>query len=99
MSEGDGSMALRLVTDHIKECAEERRETKNSIKDVRNLLIAFMGVLGTMLITFAGYTYVQAQTLQSQLADARAKQAEAVSQIPAETAKQVGATLSRKPGD
>ncbi len=72
----DGHMALRLITDHIAECTEQRRETKEAIKDVRDLLIRVVGGLIVLVVTFAGWQYVQNDQLhQAQMQTAVAASA------------------------
>lgn len=99
----EGAMALRLITDHLAECASERRDTKNAIKDVRNLLLGFIASVFAVVITFTGYTYVQAQTLAQQLAATRAQTASQISEIPGKTAQAVsdiaGPSIAPKQGN
>ncbi len=97
MSDGDGPLALRLVTDHIADCTQARKDTKDAICDVRNLLIRFIAGVVTVVVAFAGYTYVQDQNVEHQLVLAQAQQAAEVAQIPAKTAKAVSATIAPPP--
>ena len=98
--EHDGVLALRLITDHIQDCTRARNDTKDAIggtmdaiKDVRNLLVSFIAAVGGVVVIFAGYTYVQAQTVQAQLTQARIAQATATAEIPEKTAEAVRAKL------
>lgn len=89
----DGTTALRLITDHIIECKDERRETRALIGELKDLFIKFISGLIACIIVFGGYYFIQSQTLASQLTQARAQQAEAVSLIPSRTADAVAAKL------
>jgi hypothetical protein len=101
----DGTLALRLITDHIADCANARLETKGLIKEVRDLLLRFIaGVIGCVVI-FAGWQYVQNQNLiQAQAEAAMAAQA-AVHQTAAEASNEtvfkLGVTPPKasQPGD
>lgn len=86
-------MALRLITDHIADCAIARQNTAGAIKEVRNLLVSFIGAVFVTVVSFAGYSYMQSQALAKQLTEARISQAQAVSQIPDKTAAAVAAKL------
>lgn len=93
MNENDGTMALRLITDHMRECISERRETRTAIEKLSNLFVRFISGLIASVLVFGGYYFVQSQTLANQLATARATQTQAISQIPDETAAKVAAKL------
>lgn len=92
----DGTTALRLISDHIIECKDERRETRALIQELKDLFLKLISGMIACLIVFGGYYFVQSQTLAQQLTQTRAQQAEAVSQIPSRTADAVAAKLPSK---
>lgn len=61
---------------------------------MNKLTLGFMAAVLACLVTFTGYSYVNAQTLAAQLAMARDQQAQAVQQIPEKTAEAVQAKVA-----
>lgn len=94
------AVALQRIQDHIDGCAhnyaamtETFIEVKDAIKDTNKLLLSFISFVALTVVTFAGYTYVQQESLARQLADARAAQAAAVQQIPEKTVQKLTGSL------
>ena len=90
----DGSIALRLVTDHIQDCTTARISTANAIGEVKNLIMRMIWGLIAGAVAFGAFYFVQATTLANQLTLARAQQAAAISQIPDVTASKVAAKVA-----
>lgn len=88
----DGTTALALITGHIAECTQARIDTKEAIKDVRNLLITFIGAVMLVVVTFAGYTYVQQQSLEHQAQAAQAATLNAIAQSHNDTVRAINET-------
>ena len=61
---------------------------------MNKLTVAFMGAILSVLIVFAGYSYVNGQALTAQLAQARITQLQATQSIPDKTAAAVTAKLA-----
>lgn len=85
----NGTLALRLITDHIKDCTIARQNTADAIGDVKKLLVGFIAAVFTTVVVFAGYSYVQQQSLAHQLQQAQIQQAAAVAAIPDRTVRQL----------
>ena len=96
MDEPQAALAMQRIQDHIEACSRNYQamtdtfvDVKNAIKNTNQLLQGFIGFVVVTVVAFAGYTYVQDQALASQLAESRAKQAQAIQQIPDVTASKV----------
>lgn len=83
-------MALRLITDHVQDCTRARQNTASAIKDVRDILLRFIGGVIAVVVIFAGYTYAQQQSLAKQLEESHAQQAQQIEQIPDQTIERLG---------
>lgn len=88
--DGDaGVTALALVNAHMRDCVQARIDTKSAITEVRNLLIVFIGAVFVVVVAFAGYSYVEGQTVAKQLTDAKLAAVQAVHQTAAETVEKL----------
>lgn len=89
---------MQRIQDHIDACTHNYVEMgrtfeqiRDSIKDTNKLLMGFIAGVIAVVVTFAGYTYVQQQALGAQLAQYRQASTNAISQIPNETVRKLGA--------
>lgn len=97
--EPKAELALQRIQDHIDACAKNYgvmadtfTEVRDSIKSTNRILQAFIAFVVATVVTFAGYTYTQDQSLNVQMTDAKvaASIAAANSQkIPDETANKI----------
>lgn len=82
-------MALRLITDHIADCAQARKDTKAAINDVGHRLNWLIGVLIVGLMSFGGYTYNVVQQEAQDREKAMQQEIQAIRATPAATARAV----------
>jgi hypothetical protein len=74
---------LIQLQSHIESCANWSK-----------VHVAFMGAVLSVLLVFAGYTYVHEQQIAEQLTATQMQDAKTLAQIPARTAQAVSATTS-----
>ena len=96
MEEPLAALAMQKIQDHLETCSHNYdvmsqtfRELRDSIKDTNKLLIGFIGGVFAVVVTFAGYTYQQSQTLSTQLQKARIANTQAIAQVPELTAQKL----------
>ena len=95
------AMAMMKIEDHIDSCAQNYaamtgtfKEVRGAIRDTNRMLIAFIAAVFGTVVVFAGYSYVQDQSLHEQLVQARvsaATAATAAQEIPDKTVQKLQA--------
>ena len=100
------AQAMQRIQDHIDACSHNYvamrdmfDDLKGAIANTNKLLLGFISGVVAVVVTFAGYTYVEQQTVASQLAESRSQTADAIAQIPAKTARAISATNTTSTGN
>lgn len=74
---------------HEKLCTERWTTSNRQLGLIVSILQWAVGGALTMIVAFAGYTYVNSQTLAQELAQAQRTQAQQIGQIPSKTAQAI----------